>query len=177
MHKCQVSLVLACGVSGQVGIENKLPWNIPADLKHFKELTVGHAVIMGRKTFESIGRPLPGRQNIIVSSKIDYLPGFSVARSLSEALSLVEEGRIGYVIGGVSLWDEAISISDSAIITMVDYDGEADVSLQSSFFDKVRERLKLSNIKQKEGYSFSEWILSMPKPFLKKNSQNTGLRQ
>lgn len=168
MHNCQVTLVMAVGNNGQVGLKNKLPWNIPEELKHFKELTHGHAVIMGRNTFESIGKPLGGRQNIVISSKMDYLPGFSIARSLDEALEMVEDGRIGYVIGGVNLWDEAADIASSAVITLVDYDGESDANIPKPFFEKIKKRFKLSNSKDKDGYTLTEWIVSLPKPYLNK---------
>ncbi len=158
MSNCQVSLVLATGINGQVGLNNDLPWRLPADLKHFKELTQGHAVIMGRKTFESIGKPLPGRQNIVISSRLTYLPGVTIAADLDEALSKVEYGKIGYVIGGVGVWCSAIHQADSAIISLVEYDGEADTRIPPEFFETLRKNLKLNNLQPKDGFTLTEWI-------------------
>lgn len=159
-----VSLVLACGKSGQIGINNTLPWSLPEDLRHFKELTLGHAVIQGRKTFESIGKPLPGRQNIVISSQLHYLPGVTIARSLAEALEKVEQGRKAYVIGGVGVWMEALPISDSVIISEVEYDGEADVCLPPEFGELLNAHYRLHHIKQKTGFTLSEWLSSKIKP-------------
>lgn len=159
-----VSLVLACGKSGQIGINNTLPWSLPEDLRHFKELTLGHAVIQGRKTFESIGKPLPGRQNIVISSQLHYLPGVTIARSLAEALEKVEQGRKAYVIGGVGVWMEALPIADSVIISEVEYDGEADVCLPPEFGVLLNAHYRLHHIKQKTGFTLSEWLSSKIKP-------------
>lgn len=162
MNSGLVSLVMACGLDGQIGLKNDLPWHLPEDLKHFKDLTFGQSIIMGRRTFESIGRPLPGRQNIVVSSKLGYLPGVTLASSLDEALLKVSSGNIAYVIGGVSLWVEAVSRADSAIISLVEYDGEADVSMPPAFFEHLREHFRLNNLKPKEGFTLTEWLKAIP---------------
>ncbi len=159
-----ISLVLACGQNGQIGLNNTLPWHLPEDLRHFKELTRGHAVIQGRKTFDSIGKPLPGRQNIVVSSQLRYLPGVAVASSLTEALEKVEPGKIAYVIGGIGLWMEALPIADSVIISAVDYDGEADVVLPDAFREQLSQRYRLNNMKTKTGFVLTEWLSGSIKP-------------
>ena len=81
-------LIAAVARNRVIGYNGQIPWNIPEDLQHFKELTMGHTVIMGRRTFASIGRPLPGRENIVVTSTILEIPGCIIARSLAEALEL-----------------------------------------------------------------------------------------
>jgi dihydrofolate reductase len=162
--KAPVILVLACGKNGQIGLQNGLPWNLPEDLKHFKELTSGHAVIQGRLTFESIGRPLPGRQNIVISSQLRYLPGVTVAQSLTEAIEKVEECRKAYIIGGVGVWMEALPIADSVIISEVDYDGEVDVYLPEKFKELLSQRYRLNNLRPKTGFTLSEWLRGTVKP-------------
>ncbi len=103
-----LSLIYAVSENHIIGDGNKLPWHLPADFKHFKEVTTGHPVIMGRRTFESIGRPLPGRQNIVLSRSNDYqAEGIDVVHSLPEAISKAEDDDI-FVIGGVKVFEEAL---------------------------------------------------------------------
>jgi dihydrofolate reductase len=122
----KISLIAAIGRNNEIGKENKLLWNMPADMKHFKETTSGHVVIMGRKTYESIGKPLPNRRNILITRSSDYTAeGMEIAHSLDEALTLVENGGGGwdgevFIIGGAQLYAEAIDIADKLYITRID---------------------------------------------------------
>jgi dihydrofolate reductase len=103
-----LSLIYAVSENHVIGNDNKLPWHLPADLKHFKEVTHGHPVIMGHNTFESIGRPLPGRQNIVLTRNLAYKPkGVEVAYSLDEAMNKAEDDDI-FIIGGVEVFKEAL---------------------------------------------------------------------
>jgi dihydrofolate reductase len=103
-----------------IGADNDLLWlrDLPADLKHFKELTTGHTVIMGRKTFESIGRPLSDRQNIVVSHSHENLEGVEVAHSIEEAYTLAKSDI--FVIGGAQIYEEALSSVDEIRATEVE---------------------------------------------------------
>lgn len=113
-------LIAAVAENGIIGKDGGIPWNIPADLAHFKALTLGQTVIMGRRTYESIGRPLPGRQNIVVSSTLQSLEGCSVAGSLQEALELAgETGGEIFVIGGARLYEEALPLAQQLDLTLV----------------------------------------------------------
>lgn len=158
MKTSPVILIMAAGTSGQIGLNQGIPWHLPEDLKHFKDLTQGHTIIMGRKTFESIGRPLPSRDNIVVSRRLSYLPGASIAASLSEALEKSRPGKKVFIIGGTSLWQEALPLSDSAIISLVDYQGPSDCALPTSFFNEIRDRFRLHQLKQKTGFTITEWV-------------------
>jgi dihydrofolate reductase len=113
------TIVVAFDQRHGIGAHNDLLWlrDLPSDLKHFRELTSGHTVIMGRKTFESIGRPLPNRQNIVVSHSFAGMEGVEVARSIEEAYSLAK-GDI-YVIGGAQIYEEALPTVDEIQATEV----------------------------------------------------------
>jgi dihydrofolate reductase len=126
-----VSLVVAVAENGVIGRENALPWHLPDDLRHFKRMTIGRPVIMGRKTFESIGRPLPKRMNIVVSRNKDFTAdGVTVAHSLREALDLATRpsgnGEVA-VIGGAALFAEALPLADRLYLTEVHDSPEGDV--------------------------------------------------
>ena len=114
------TIVVAFDRGNGIGANNDLLWlhDLPADLRHFKDLTSGHTIIMGRKTFESIGRPLPNRQNIVVSRSFEGAEGIEVARSIDEAYSLAK-GDI-FVIGGAQIYEEAMSSVDEIKATEVD---------------------------------------------------------
>jgi dihydrofolate reductase len=123
----RVYLVAAVAANGIIGAHGKLPWRLPEDLKHFKALTLGHPVIMGRKTWESLGRPLPGRENIVVTRSAGYdAPGASVAASLDAALALCAGESVVFVIGGSELYAAALPLADGLVLTEIrrDYDGD-----------------------------------------------------
>jgi dihydrofolate reductase len=106
-----------------IGRDNQMPWKISADLQFFKRVTMGHPVIMGRKTWESIGRPLPGRRNIVVSRNHHYLAtGGELVGSLEEALKSLSEFERVFVIGGEQLFSQAFGMADRLYITEIDLD-------------------------------------------------------
>jgi len=118
----RLSLVVAAAENNVIGRDGMLPWRLPADLRHFKDLTMGHHLVMGRRTFESIGRPLPGRTNIVLSRRGASLPpGCIKARSLDEALEHARragESEV-FVIGGGELYREALPRADRVYLTRV----------------------------------------------------------
>ncbi len=120
----RVYLVAAVASNGVIGAGNRMPWHLPGDLKHFKALTLGHPVIMGRKTFESIiastGKPLPGRENIVVSRTPGLeIPGVSIAASLEGALALCVGETVAFVIGGGEIYKAALPLADGLVITEI----------------------------------------------------------
>lgn len=122
-----LGLVVAVARNGGIGFKNALPWRIPEDLKRFKAVTLGHAVVMGRATHESIGRPLPERRNVVVSRTATVIPGCEVARSLEEALTLARTtDAMPMVIGGAQLYAEAMPLATHLFLTEVERDVEAD---------------------------------------------------
>ena len=123
----RVFLVAAVAANGVIGVGGKLPWRLPEDLKHFKAITLGHPVIMGRKTWESLGRPLPGRENIVVTRAAGYeAPGASVAASLDAALALCAGEPLAFVIGGAELYVAALPIAAGLVLTEIHRDYEGD---------------------------------------------------
>ncbi|MDO8435201.1 MAG: dihydrofolate reductase [bacterium] len=123
-----LSLIAAVSQNGVIGKDNKLPWHIPEDLKRFKELTLGHCIIMGRKTWESIGsKPLPKRTNIIVTRQQDFLaPGAVVVSNLDEALQSCGDDTEPFVIGGAQLFAEALPQAQMMYLTRVNRFVEGD---------------------------------------------------
>lgn len=129
----KISLVVAMAENRVIGKENRLPWHLPQDLKHFKSITMGHPVIMGRKTYESIGRPLPNRINIVITRKEDWsVDGVIVCHDIEEALRLGnrEAEAIGVaelmVIGGANLYDQLLPRADRLYLTLVQAEVEGD---------------------------------------------------
>lgn len=116
------TIIVAYDKNRGIGADNNLLWqrNLPADLQHFKEITTGGAIIMGRNTYESIGRPLPGRQNIVISHHNLSVDGIQIADSLEMAYDLVESGRETFVIGGGQIYNLAIETVDRILATEVD---------------------------------------------------------
>ena len=122
-----LSIIVAVARNGVIGDKNSLLWHISEDLKHFKALTSGHPVIMGRKTFESLGRPLPNRTNVVVSRQAIGIPGCEVVHSLREALALFPDPEEElFVIGGAQIYAEALPLDDRFYLTRVDRDYEGD---------------------------------------------------
>lgn len=124
----RLSLIVAMARNGVIGVNNALPWHLPEDLKHFKALTMGHHIIMGRRTYESIGRPLPGRTTVIVTRDPAYaMAGCLVAHSLAEAVQRCHGDDEAFFVGGASLYEQALPLADRMYITEIqaDYQGDA----------------------------------------------------
>jgi dihydrofolate reductase len=120
-------LVAAIARNGVIGAKGSLPWHLPEDLRHFRKITLGHPVIMGRRTWESLRKPLPGRENIVVSRRAGFAaPGASVATSLAGAIALCAGEPVAFVIGGAELYAEALPLADGLVLTEIDRDYEGD---------------------------------------------------
>ena len=115
-----IALSVALAENGVIGIQGRLPWHLPADLRRFKQITMGHHLIMGRKTFESIGRLLPGRTTIIVTRQVDYrVPGARVCHDLPAAYRLASADEIAFIVGGATLYEQALPVADRLYVTRV----------------------------------------------------------
>jgi len=131
----RISIIVAVGKNGVIGSENRLIWRLSDDLKNFKKVTMGHFILMGRKTFESIGRPLPGRTNIILTRQTDYsFEGCIVLHSLDSAIAYAEEQKQEeiFIIGGAEIYTQALLIADKIYLTRV-----ADSPPGDAFFPEI----------------------------------------
>lgn len=116
----QLSLIVAYAQNNVIGRDNTLPWKLPSDLAHFKRTTLGHPIIMGRKTWESLGRPLPGRRNIVISRNPNYeAAGAQCVTTLALAIEAVQDAEQAFVIGGAQIYQEALPFAQQVIATEV----------------------------------------------------------
>lgn len=158
-----VSLVVAVAENGVIGRnDGVIPWKIPADLKHFKDVTMGHPIIMGRTTYESIGRALPGRRNIIISRNTTYLAeGCEVVFSLDKAIELAaSEDKNVFVIGGGSVYEQALPKADSIYLTLVhaEPEGEVRFAYDPTEWKEVSRQDHEADDRNQYAYSFMKLI-------------------
>lgn len=131
-----IAIIVATDKQGGIGKDNALLWHLPNDLKRFKSITSGHPIIMGRKTYDSIGRPLPNRLNIIITQNKDLnIEGCVIVHSLKEAI-IAAEGKDVFIIGGGSIYEQAMEIADMIYLTLVDVTLEADTHFPKIEDDK-----------------------------------------
>ncbi|BAN35677.1 dihydrofolate reductase [Sulfuricella denitrificans skB26] len=124
----RISIIAAMARNRVIGIANTLPWRLPEDLKHFKALTLGHHILMGRKTYESLGRPLPGRTSVVITRSQDLqVPGCLVANSIAEAVAACNNDDEIFFIGGENLYRQALDVADRIYLTEIkaDFSGDA----------------------------------------------------
>ncbi len=159
-----ISIISAIGKNNEIGKDNKLLWYLPADLKHFKEITLGHPVVMGQKTFQSIGKPLPNRRNIVLTLnnnfKRDDVEIFHSIEELENNLRS-EEGEI-FIIGGGTIYNLFINKADKLYITHIEASFEdADTffpEIDKTKWQKTKEEKFLSSDKDELNYSFVEYL-------------------
>ncbi|PCH76573.1 MAG: diacylglycerol kinase [Flavobacteriaceae bacterium] len=157
-----ITIIAAIAKDNALGKDNQLIWHLPNDLKRFKKVTSGHHVIMGRKTFESLGRPLPNRVNIIITRNTDYTAkGCVVVHSLAEAITAAKEDENPFILGGAQIYKHALEVADVLDLTFVHHSFEAD-----AFFPEInkdvwkedsREDFKADE-KNKFDYSFVKFV-------------------
>jgi dihydrofolate reductase len=167
MTEPKISLVVAVSANGVIGRDGGLPWHLPSDLKRFKALTVGKPVIMGRKTWVSIGRPLPGRPNIVISRDAHFVAEGAIAvQSLEAALVEARELAIGFgvdevcVIGGGEIYRQALDRADVLHITTVAADVEGDTrfpQIDPAIFEKITDEPLPQGEKDSHAMHFSTW--------------------
>ncbi|NLP58601.1 dihydrofolate reductase [Lutibacter sp. B1] len=157
-----ITIIAAVAKNNALGKDNKLIWYLPADLQRFKKVTSNHHVIMGRKTYESLGKPLPNRTNIIITRNTNYkAKGCIVVNSLQEAITAAKNDENPYILGGAEIYKQAIKIADKLDLTFIHHTFEAD-----AFFPEIdtsiwkvtsREDFKADE-KNKYDYSFVTYI-------------------
>lgn len=149
-----IKLIAAIGKNRELGANNQLMWNLPGDMKFFRETTRGATVIMGRLTYESIGRPLPKRRNIVITRNADYAPeGVELVPSLEDALKAASSDETVYIIGGARVYTDALQYADELILTEIDAEyPEADVFFPK--FDKSEWRAELIAENSDDGVNY-----------------------
>lgn len=150
-----ISLVVAISQNRAIGKDNQLLWHLPEDLKHFKRITSGHSVIMGRKTYESIGKPLPNRRNIIVSRQSDYqVVGTETASSLAHAFKLCENEKEVFIIGGAEIYKQSLPYADKIYLTLVEAEMDADTFFPS-LNDQEWQQTVLDSFEQDDRHPYA----------------------
>ena len=150
-----ISIIVAMGNKRIIGIKNALPWNLPADMEHFRQKTLGKPVIIGQKTFESIGKPLPGRINIVLTLARDFrAPGCLVAYSIDEALNMAEKEKAKEVmiIGGVSIYKQFLPLADKMYLTLIEGDFEGDAFFPEFDWQEWQEVERIENMPDKDNH-------------------------
>lgn len=160
------SIVVAVARNGVIGRDNQLPWKLPKDLAYFKRVTLGHPVVMGRRTWESIGRPLPGRQNIVVTHNAALrAPGAKVVTSLAEAWGAAGDAGEVSIIGGTSIFRETLPIADRVHLTEVDAVVEGDTFFPE--FDRsqwIEREVERHPADERHEYPFRILLLTRREP-------------
>ena len=163
MKKPTVSIIVAMAKNRVIGKDNDIPWHLPADLKHFRKVTTGKPIIMGRKTYESIGRPLPKRHNIIISRNSDYrVEGCDVVRSLEEAVEKAGAVDELFIIGGGFLYNQLINDADKLYLTFIDLEVEGDTffpEYDHLKLTKVASECHLKDAENPYDYEFTEFLV------------------
>lgn len=157
-----ITIIAAIGKNNELGKDKQLLWNLPNDLKHFKNLTSGFPIIMGRKTYESIGKALPNRVNIVVSRKNDWFEeGILIVPSLKEAIKHAKKINENiFIIGGGNIYKQTIEIADKLEITQVDMQTNADTffpKIDEKIWRKTNETCHSKDEKHDYNYCFQTW--------------------
>jgi dihydrofolate reductase len=130
-----VSIIVAIAKNHAIGKNNKLLWHLPKDLKHFKDVTTGHTVIMGRKTYDSVGKPLPKRRNIVITRQAISIEDCEVVSSVEAALALCANEEEVFIVGGAEIYKQALPLTDRIYLTIIDHDFDGD-----TFFPELNDQ-------------------------------------
>ena len=150
----QLTLVVAMDAQRGIGVDNQLPWHLPEDLAHFKRVTLGHPIIMGRKTFDSIGRPLPKRRNIVVTRNPDWRhEGVEAVTSLQDAIALVGDEPAS-IIGGAQIFSESLALADRMIITEIAHTFRCDTFFPAFDLKEWQETARERHHSEANGYDY-----------------------
>ena len=164
MNKPPVTITLVCAMDENrlIGKDNALPWRMPADLAFFKKTTMGKPILMGRKTWESIGRPLPGRQNIVISRDTEFAAsGCDAANSIEDAIQLVKDHNEIMLIGGANLYTQVLDIADVLFITQIHHQFDGDTWFPEIDHSVWREEWREDHERDKNNlydYSFVKYV-------------------
>ena len=150
----KLALIAAIARNRGIGVGGQLPWHLSDDLKRFKRLTTGHAVLMGRKTYESIGKPLPNRRNVVLSRR--PVPGIETYATIPAALSALKDEEWVFVIGGGEIFSLLLEKADKLYLTIVEKDVDADTFFPE-YAHLLNSRFQLAASEQKDGFRFEDY--------------------
>ena len=154
----RINLIAAMAKNRTIGMDNQMPWHLPADLKHFKATTLKHPVIMGRKTYQSIGKALPGRRNIVVTRDSEFsLEDAEVINDLEKAIELCEDVSDIMIIGGANIYNQMLEKADRLYLTFIDLEVEGDTFFpdwQGLGFQQISRESHKPDEKNKHAYQF-----------------------
>jgi len=152
----RINIIVAMANNRTIGLDNKMPWHLPADLRHFKAITMDHPIIMGRKTYQSIGKALPGRRNIVVSRAADYkLEDAEVVQDLDQAVASCGDVSDVMIIGGATIYEQMLAKADRLYLTFIELDVEGDTYFPDWREHGFREIASESHqIDEKNPYSY-----------------------
>lgn len=159
-RRTEIVLVAARARDGVIGRDNGLPWRLKADLAHFKRVTMGHPIVMGRKTWESLGRPLPGRRNMVVTRNPGYAADGAEVFNTPQAAIVAANADAVYVIGGAELYRQLLANADRLVLTEVDADVEGDAhfpDFDPAQFIEVSREAHLADADNEYDYAFVEY--------------------
>ncbi len=164
----RISLIVAMAKNSTIGANNTLPWRCPEDLKHFKALTMGHHMIMGRKTFDSIGKPLPGRTTVVVTRDRDLIiEGCIVVHSLPEAIAACADDTQTFIVGGADIYAQSLQLADTLYITEIQQDVEGDAhfpAFDKSEWQEIAREVRSQETPQPLQYHFVTYQKALPSP-------------
>ena len=154
-----ITVLAAVGANLAIGRDGNMPWHLPEDLAHFKAITMGHVMVMGRKTYDSIGRALPGRRTIVITRQQGWhAPSVEVAHSLAEALALAGPADV-FVVGGSDVYRQAMPFADEMLLTEIEQSPEADVFFPTFSPSDWRETARESH----DGFAFVTYVRRQPR--------------
>jgi len=150
-----LTIIVAYDENYGIGINNALAWHVPEDMVRFKQITTGHAIIMGRKTYDSIGKPLPNRRSIVLTRQTDWQPqGVEVVHDLAEAIRLVGDDE-AFVIGGAEVYAQALPLCQKLLITEIHHDVHCDAFFPVPDKNSWRETERITRHSEKNGFDYS----------------------
>jgi dihydrofolate reductase len=169
----KISLIVAMASNRVIGLNNKMPWHLSADLKKFKKITMGSPILMGRKTYESIGRPLPGRTNIIISRNLDYQQdGCLVFNDLNAALKKIGENTVEiFIIGGSDLYQSILPVANTIYLTLINQEFQGDTFFPEIDFNdwsEVEREDIIDDYDADFNYSFLKFEKTIPDTYQQK---------
>ena len=151
----ELTILVAYDAHYGIGLNNKLAWHVPEDLIRFKQITTGHTIIMGRKTYDSIGKPLPNRRNIVLTRQTDWQPaGVEVAHTLAEAISLAGTGA-AFVIGGAEIYAQALPLCSTLLVTEIHSDVQCDAFFPAPDLAEWHETERITLHSDKNGFDYA----------------------